>query len=137
MPFGEILNFKVAYLSVIPLPEKALISGNRACKAGSKLEASTTSNCSIPPSAFGREITAECLEACLPATVNNSCLKGAIFNLNNLKLAGNDCLATVLSVLILPTLVCKVHAFFCAITTCKNMNDNSASSSFFIISFGF
>ena len=136
-PIGEILNFKVAYLSVMPLPEKALMLGNCNCKAGSKLEASNTSNCSIPPAALGSEITVERLEALLPTTENNCCLKGAIFKLNNLKFVGNDCLATTLSVLILPTLLCKVHAFFCAIATCKKVHDKSASSSFFISSFVF
>ena len=116
----------------MPLPEKALISGKRACKAGSKLEASNTSNCSICPSAFGREITVECLEA-LPTTVNNSCFNGLIFTLNNLKAAGNETLATALSVVILPASVCEDQKFLsCAITVLKNVNDKKISNSFLI-----
>ena len=85
----------------MPLPEKALISGNRACRSGSKLEASKTWNCSISPSAFGKEITVECFEAWFSITENNSCRKGSVFKLNNLYAKGNDNLATALSVIIL------------------------------------
>jgi len=72
-------HFSVAYLSVMPLPENDLISGNCACNAGSKFEASTTSNCSICPSALGREIVVECLAALL-TTWNNSFCKGVYSN---------------------------------------------------------
>ena len=96
IPCGEMLSFKLAYLSVIPLPEKALISGKRACRSGSKLEASNTSNCSTLPSAFGKEMIVD-LPVLLSTTENNSCLKGSIFKVNNLKSLGNDSLATDLS----------------------------------------
>src|SRR5689334_13760891 len=100
------LSFSVAYGSVMPLPEKALISGNCACNAGSKLDASTTSNCSICPSALGREMMVECLAALL-ATLNNSFLRGVLFKSNNLNSAGNESLDTALSVMILAASVCS------------------------------
>ena len=55
-------------MSVIPFPENALISGNLACNAGSKLEASISSNCSICPSALGREMIVEWADAYILAT---------------------------------------------------------------------
>src|SRR6185436_3540740 len=83
IPCGEILNFNDAVLSVTLLPENALISGNLACSAGSKFEASYTSNCSRAPAAFGNVMIIDAL-ACLSTTENNCCLKGAIVKLNNL-----------------------------------------------------
>ncbi len=83
-PCGETLSFNVAYWSLMPFPENALISGNWACNAGSKLEALKISNCSICPSALGKEITVECVEA-LPTVLNTSVRKGVKFRSNNLK----------------------------------------------------
>ena len=72
-PWGEMLSFKVADLSVMPLPEKDRISGNFSCKAASKFEASTTVNSSSMPAAFGIEMIADLFVACLPTTDNNTC----------------------------------------------------------------
>ena len=132
MPCGEILNFKVAALSEIPLPEKERISGKRACNAGSKLDASNTSNCSNVPAALGSVMVDECLLA-FPTIANKSLLIASISKLNNLKSLGNDCLATALSVLIVAVPVCKVQlSFCCADMILINISDKNPSNNFFI-----
>src|SRR4051812_18817243 len=105
MPCGEILIFNVADLSVMPLPEKALISGKRACNWLSKFDASFIWYFSISPFAFGIEITIVCFDA-LPTIANRSFFKELKSRSNNLKFVGNDFLATALSVTSLALLVC-------------------------------
>jgi hypothetical protein len=51
--------------------------------------------------AFGKEITVECFEELLSTIENNSCLKEAVFKLNNLNTSGKDNRATALSVVML------------------------------------
>src|SRR5215203_2246337 len=91
------LSFNVAYLSVMPLPEKALMSGNCCCNAGSKFDASTTSKSSTPPSALGSEITADVFRRFIPVTESNVCLNAATSKLNNLNSVGKLALKTALS----------------------------------------
>src|SRR5205809_6477501 len=120
MPWGDKLSFNVAYGSVMPRPENALISGNCACSAGSKLEASTTSNCSICPLTLGREMMVEWLVPLL-MTRNNSFCKGALFKSNNLNSVGNESLATAFSVVMRAASVCEDH-YVCPKTTEPQQN---------------
>src|SRR4051812_28001993 len=134
MPFGEILSFNVAYLSVIPLPEKALISGNLACKANSKFEASYTSNSSIFPAAFGKEMIV--FDDFLSTMESNTCLNGSKLRLNNLMSEGKDNLAVALSATILRWLwLFKDQKLFVCVNpeTVSNTNTVVWSNSFFIV----
>jgi hypothetical protein len=136
IPCGDILNLSVAYLSVIPLPENALISGNRACRSGSKLDASYTSNCSRLPSTFGKLITVECLEALLSTTVKSSCLNASAFRLYSLNSFGKDNRATALcfTILLRLSVLADQNLSDCAkADTIPHTKNSDRNSAFFIL----
>ena len=112
------LNFILAVLSVIPFPEKERISLNLACNAGSKLEASTSSNSSRIPSAFGREKTM-LVELVLTA-VNKYCCMAVRSASNNLKLVGMEGFGAILPIGI-GAGPCSVQKLFCCAKVCRNV----------------